>query len=433
MINVFTLLLLGFTTLASAASTDYADALYAYERQDYRQALQLFNNLATTGDIHAQYMLGRMHETGTGISQDYVTAHQWYNLAAAGGHRHGAAARDAVAARMTAQQISEAQRAARAWQPMTASPTHPPPAETLSRQEMVAGIQRELNRLGYDAGPVDGQMGARTRSAIRDYQGAVGLARDGEPTMALLTRLQREDRVPTAVAPPTAADPPATTRVTLNDDFSDGDFRRNWTVLSGRFEVDNNGLRSIVAQPRTIEPTAPTGRQDSREEMGFAVLQLILEQVAGQRPGGMPEREVELAEPARIHTRAPVGNAFELELDLASHQRPGSIELGLFQGDRPGAGYRLVYNAGSQPGLSLVRLGADGGEVIASSEGTLNLEDGRFHTLKWNRDESGFMQVWVDDRRVLQGNDRGLRQGFQGFVLVNYGGDYHLRRVRLEG
>lgn len=111
-------------------------------------------------------------------------------------------------------------------------------------------------------------------------------------------------------------------------------------------------------------------------------MQLILEQVAGQGPvqgpDAIPEREVEFAEPARIHVRAPVGNAFELELDLASHQRPGSIELGLFQGDRPGAGYRLVYNAGSQPGLSLVRLGADGGEVIASSEGALNLEDGRF-------------------------------------------------------
>jgi len=54
--------------------------------------------------------------------------------------------------------------------------------------------------------------------------------------------------------------------------------------------------------------------------------------------------------------RAPVGNAFEPDLELASYQRPGSIELGLYQGDQPGAGYRLVYitpaPTGAQPGAA---------------------------------------------------------------------------------
>ncbi len=438
---MFTLLLFASISVASA---DYADAMRAYERQNYRQALQMFDSLAASGDADAQYMLGRMYEAGTGTLQNYVEAHKWYNLAVAGGHRHAAAARDAVATRMTAQQIAEAQQAARAWQPTATSPplvTTPPAIaaqqpsfQTLSNRELVAGVQRELNRLGYNAGPVDGVMGTRTRNAIRDYQSALGLPRNGQPTAALLARLQQEERTPGTLVPGQPAPLPAT-RIALDDDFSDGDFRRNppWTVLSGRFEVDDNGLRTSVAQPRVTEPAAPAARPGRPEEIGLAVLQMILEQAGGLGPEAAPAPEVGFAEPARIAVRAPVGNAFELELVLASHQRPGSVELGLFQGDRPGAGYRLVYNAGSQPGLSLVRLTADGGAVIASSEGPLNLEDGRFHTLNWSRDEDGLMQVRVDGRRVLQGRDRSLRQGFQGFVLVNHGGDYNLRRVRLEG
>lgn len=164
------------------------------------------------------------------------------------------------------------------------------------------------------------------------------------------------------------------------------------------------------------------------------MLQLILGQAGGLTPDAASPvtAEVEFGDAARIFVHAPVDNAFRLELELASYQRPGSLELGLFQGNQPGGGYRLVYNPGSRPGLSLVRMTADGGEVIASSAGTLDLEDGRFHMLSWTRDESGNMQVWADGRRVLQAHDLRLRQGFQGFVLVNHGGDYNLRRVRLE-
>ncbi len=435
---VFLLFLLGHIALTSADDT-YADALRSYERQEHRQALQMFDRLATSGDAEAQYMLGQMHEAGQGTLQDFVEAHKWYNLAAARGHRHAATARDAVAARMTAQQISEAHQAARAWQPrgtpLRVAPEPAPPVETLSGRQLVAEVQRELNRLGYQAGPVDGLMGTRSRNAIRDYQGTVGLAQDGQPTPALLARLRQTGREPAATAPP-APEPTTARRVALDDDFRDGDFRRNpaWTVLSGRFDIDANGLRSTVEKPQVVTPASPTLRPDRPEEIGLAMLQLILEQAGGRTPetASPVAAEIEFGDAARIFVHAPVDNAFRLELELASHQRPGSLEVGLFQGNQPGGGYRLVYNPGSWPGLSLVRMTTDGGEVIASSQGTLDLEDGHFHLLSWARDESGNMQVWVDGRRVLQAHDRRLRQGFQGFTLVNHGGDYNLRRVRLE-
>lgn len=177
----FLVIILLFGATAWAHADDFADAMRSYERQEYRQALQQFQIIAGTGDADAQYMLGRMYEAGTGTLQDFVQAHVWYNLAAAGGHRHAAGARDAVAARMTASQIAEAQAQARTWSPAAAAPTPVPAAPgpaPLTGRELVAGVQRELNRLGYDAGPVDGLMGARTRNAIRSYQASVGLPQD---------------------------------------------------------------------------------------------------------------------------------------------------------------------------------------------------------------------------------------------------------------
>lgn len=428
---VLSLILVGSVGLASA---DYSDGMRYYERQEYRQALQEFGEAARSGDADAQYMLGRLHEAGNGTAQDFVQAHKWYNLAAARGHRHAAEARDSLAERMTAGQVAEAQQATRGWQPEEAASSQAgqrarPDIETLSDRQGVAEIQRELNRLGYDAGPVDGAMGRRTRNAIREYQADRNMAQDGRATADLLKRLRQTERqeVATASPPPPAAE----SRVALQDDFSDGDYRRNppWTVLSGDFEVDENGLRSIVETRRSTERESRGLRSDSPEEIGLAMLALILEQTgnAGQDEVPVP------VEPAHIFVNAPVDNAFRMELEVASRQRPGSLELGVFQGNRPnGTGYRLVYTPGSRPGISLVRLISGNAEVIARHEASLDLEDGHFHRIVWTRDDNGQMQVRVDDQRLLRVQDNGLRDPFQGFMLANQGGDYTLRRIRLE-
>ena len=59
---------------------------------------------------------------GRGVTQDYVLAHMWYNLAAARlppGEDGDMAVRnrDLIAKRMTPEQIAEAQRLAREWKP----------------------------------------------------------------------------------------------------------------------------------------------------------------------------------------------------------------------------------------------------------------------------------------------------------------------------
>jgi hypothetical protein len=54
---------------------------------------------------------------GQGVPEDYVIAHMWFSLAAAGGDRNAAKGRDLVATRMTPAQIAEAQKLAREWKP----------------------------------------------------------------------------------------------------------------------------------------------------------------------------------------------------------------------------------------------------------------------------------------------------------------------------
>jgi peptidoglycan hydrolase-like protein with peptidoglycan-binding domain len=48
-----------------------------------------------------------------------------------------------------------------------------------SNDPAVRDLQEALNALGYDPGPIDGVFGARTESAVRQFQGAREIAADG--------------------------------------------------------------------------------------------------------------------------------------------------------------------------------------------------------------------------------------------------------------
>lgn len=55
---------------------------------------------------------------------------------------------------------------------------------------VVAAIQNDLNRLGYDAGAADGLVGPRTSEAIRRYQRDHNLLIDGRATPELANHIQ---------------------------------------------------------------------------------------------------------------------------------------------------------------------------------------------------------------------------------------------------
>ncbi len=85
---------------------------------DYTEAAKWYRLAAEQGNAEAQLNLGIMSTEGQGVPQDHVMAHKWLNLAAAqGGTTRDTAvkSRDAVAAKMSPEQIAEAQRVAREW------------------------------------------------------------------------------------------------------------------------------------------------------------------------------------------------------------------------------------------------------------------------------------------------------------------------------
>jgi hypothetical protein len=54
----------------------------------------------------------------------------------------------------------------------------------------VREIQAELQRRGYNVGPVDGRLGPRTKTAIREYEQRNGLPADGSPSPSLRDQMQ---------------------------------------------------------------------------------------------------------------------------------------------------------------------------------------------------------------------------------------------------
>jgi membrane-bound lytic murein transglycosylase B len=67
---------------------------------------------------------------------------------------------------------------------------NPPPADAprLARDEVIA-LQERLNELGFEAGPVDGILGPKTREAISRFQKANGMIADGFPSREVLEKL----------------------------------------------------------------------------------------------------------------------------------------------------------------------------------------------------------------------------------------------------
>jgi localization factor PodJL len=169
---------------AGPAAAEYDAALYAFNRGDYATAARQFEAAARDGDSDAQYWLGRIYADGLGRPRDPVTAYGWFDRAAAQGHHDASTLRDGLAKLLTPGQIAEARR-------RTDS------AATVGNQEapdLIAAVQRELNRLGYRSGPADGIAGNRTRRAIEQFQRDAGLEVTGAATQSLLDRLNVSTR-----------------------------------------------------------------------------------------------------------------------------------------------------------------------------------------------------------------------------------------------
>jgi hypothetical protein len=98
------------------------DLGYSYQlglgvARDYREALKWYTQGAMRGNRAALNNLGLMYEKGSGgLIQDYIEAYKWYLISSArGGSAHTGANIKRLAAKMTKEQIAEAQKRATAF------------------------------------------------------------------------------------------------------------------------------------------------------------------------------------------------------------------------------------------------------------------------------------------------------------------------------
>lgn len=279
----------------------------------------------------------------------------------------------------------------------------------LSREQRAAA-QRALNARGYDAGPPDGVLGPRSRVAIRTFQAANQLGATGTLDVQTMNGL--------GVAATLAATPPATAssyRVRVRDDFSDGDHTRNptWRIAAGRLDVRNGGLNSVVT-PSAERP----------QDAGRQLIEDLLKQQLGV---GRPGQEGAVAAVAYLPIRlAPV---FRMTMLVSGSAEPYShLELGPYRGNALNHGYRLSQR-GDQP-LQLVHADERGASVIASAR--YRLENRVPQRLIWQRDAEGRMTVSRDGEVLIDVVDRKVSEGFDGFSLINGGGEWTLHELVVE-
>lgn len=242
---------------------------------------------------------------------------------------------------------------------------------------------------------------------------------------------------------------PWTTRL-FSDDFSGRGPQPGppWKVTSGEVLIDwRFGLRSVVEPGPAPAPAPAPAEEQPRASETESVRQLFgqfleqaLEPKERTEPSGGATAPAPGAAPAFATAFAPVAitNAFAVRLEMTS--RPvegltqGRFEFGPYQGENAAAGYRLAYVPGGSPGLELVGLSARGTTAtIEVHDQALALEDGQAHVFEWTRDSAGRMAVKLDGASVMSVTDRRFNEPFDGFAVVNSGGDYALRSLTIDG
>lgn len=110
----------------SPVAQTYLGYMYEYGLgvpQDYVHAASWLHQAAEQGEPTGQFLLGLLFDKGFGVPQDWVEAEVWLNLAASQANTprqldYWTRIRDAVAQKLTLNQLAEAQRRASAWAPI---------------------------------------------------------------------------------------------------------------------------------------------------------------------------------------------------------------------------------------------------------------------------------------------------------------------------
>lgn len=84
-------------------------------KKNTEESANWYRRAANQGDAGSQFMMGVLHLNGEGVTQDLVTAHIWFNLAANRGHNKAQQKLAELSTLLTAPQSEEAHRIVREW------------------------------------------------------------------------------------------------------------------------------------------------------------------------------------------------------------------------------------------------------------------------------------------------------------------------------
>jgi len=221
----------------------------------------------------------------------------------------------------------------------------------------------------------------------------------------------------------------------LFDDFSDGNVTAGpvWTVGGAPVTVDRfDGVRSRVSMEA---PQAATQTQKSTDSGDVAVQ--ILGALLKQRSSSETEKPKPAAkrhEESILATSAATANQFALQADIIfAAAVNGYLEMGVIQG-ADGLGYRVgIRPAARDASVEILRVSPRGSSIVDSARVAAAAwapqQASQPKTVLFTRDDVGDMNVSIDGKVVLTANDRAFRDGFDGFIVRNGGGDYVVKSI----
>ncbi|MBX5159392.1 hemagglutinin [Rhizobium sp. NZLR8] len=178
----------------------------ALGQQDYATAASWFTKAANLGITDSQFNLAILCARGNGVPADIEESYKWFSIAAKAGDKDAAQKRDEVAKAMKPDQLERARTKADLWKPEPVD--HRTNAidipdewagtglktATVDMKKAIRNIQAILNNSGFDAGSPDGEMGAKTVTAIKNFQKSVGQEPDGKVTDATVKALLERNK-----------------------------------------------------------------------------------------------------------------------------------------------------------------------------------------------------------------------------------------------
>lgn len=207
-----------------------------------------------------------------------------------------------------------------------------------------------------------------------------------------------------------------------SDDFSDGDYTSDprWSVLKGDWTIDRSyGLRPIEARLAT---TQQQQRPLTPEEMLLILM--------GQKPGTATQPQANtVVTDALIERAVDMGNAIQVDFELADHAGTGSAHIILRQNGDLWPGYRLEIRGGKNGRIVLSKRARTGYVDLGSVQVSNTTGIAKFSLIRSPR---GGLFVSVNGRRVISANDATFRGDWNGLAFFVNGGDYSVRRISAQ-